>query len=318
MSNIKVKFSKLYKSKKVNILMLFILLALLFSLLTKLSKEYTKTISFHIEMLNVPDEHVILRDSLHTINVTISTYGFNFLKYYILNPKLQVDFNKLKKNSVHYLWIKNDEFQNVVNQIDASTAVKSISPDTIKFKYDSYFVKSVPIVLKHDIKFASGFDIDDKFNLKPDSVKVIGAKTMIDTITKIETKILTLNDVNTNINASVKLKLPIGGSDIKFSDSQVLVSGTVEKFTEGSLFVPIIITNLPENVVIKYFPKEIEVTFYTSLEYYKTITANNFKVECDYRNLDDDNNKLIPVIVKQPEKVRNVRLGVKSIEFIIL
>jgi len=318
MSIIKSKISKLYKSKKVNVFMLFVLLALLFSLLTKLSKDYTKTISFNIEMLNIPDEQVILKDSLHTINVTISTYGFNFLKYYFVNPKLQVDFNKLKKNSVEYLWIKNDEFQNVVNQISASTEVKSINPDTIKFNYDTYFVKSVPIVLKHDVKYAPGFDIDDKFNLKPDSVKIIGAKATIDTIAKIETEMFSINDVNANISASISLKLPISSPDIKFSENQVLVSGTVEKFTEGSFFVPIIVTNIPENVSIKYFPKEIEVLFYSSLDYYKTITVNNFRVECDYNNLDQNNNKLVPIIVKQPEKVKNVRLGMKSIEFIIL
>ncbi|PTM07028.1 MAG: hypothetical protein DA407_10895 [Bacteroidetes bacterium] len=268
--------------------------------------------------MNIPDEHVILKDSLHTINVTISTYGFNFLKYYFVNPKLQVDFNKLKKNSVEYLWIKNDEFQNVVNQISASTEVKSINPDTIKFNYDTYFVKSVPIVLKHDVKYAPGFDIDDKFNLKPDSVKIIGAKATIDTIAKIETEMFSINDVNANISASISLKLPISSPDIKFSENQVLVSGTVEKFTEGSFFVPIIVTNIPENVSIKYFPKEIEVLFYSSLDYYKTITVNNFRVECDYNNLDQNNNKLVPIIVKQPEKVKNVRLGMKSIEFIIL
>lgn len=318
MSIIKSKISKLYKSRKVNIFMLFVLLALLFSLLTKLSKDYTKTISFNIEMLNVPDEHVVLKDSLHTINVTISTYGFNFLKYYFVKPKLLVDFNKLKKNPVQYLWIKNDEFQNVVNQIDVSTEVKSINPDTIKFNYDSYFVKTVPIILKHDIKYAPGFDIYDDFNLKPDSVKVIGAKTTIDTITQIETQMFSVSDVNTDISTSISLKLPNSSPDIKFSESNVLVNGTIEKFTEGSIFVPIIVTNIPENVNIKYFPKEIEITFYTSLDYYKTITVNNFRVECDYKNLDQTNNKLLPIIVKQPEKVRNVRLGMKSIEFIIL
>ena len=318
MSIIKSKILKLYKSKKVNVLAIFIFLALLFSLLTKLSKDYTKTIAFKIDMHNIPDEHIVLNDSLHTIKVTMSTYGFNFLKYYFINPSLKVNFDELKRTPTHYLWIKNNEFQNVVNQFNPGISINGINPDTIFFEYDSYFVKKVPISLKHQIKLASGFDVDDKYRLEPDSVKVIGARTVVDTITKVETELLFLDDVNTDVSKTVKLKLPKNNQDFKFSVNRVLVNGSVEKFTEGSLIVPIVITNLPENVKIKYFPKNIEVTFYTSLDNYKSITPNNFKVECDYSQLTNENNKLIPTIVKQPQKVRNVKLGVKSIEFIIL
>jgi len=318
MSIIKSKIAKLFKSKKVNVLMMFVLLALLFSLLTKLSKDYTKTISFNVVMLNVPDEHVILKDSLHKIRVTLTTYGFNLLKYYFVNPKLKVDFSKLKNEPNQYLWTKNSEFQNIVNQFNLATKINGVSPDTINFRYDARFVKNIPVVLNHDVKFASGFDIDETYHLKPDSIKVIGAKIAVDSITKVETQTLTLNDVNSDINVSVKLKLPENNPDIKFSESQVLVNGIIDKFTEGSVFVPIIITNLPKDIVIKYFPKEIEVTFYTSLDYYKNISANSFKIECDYSKLDDENNRLIPIITKAPDKVKNVRLGTKSIEFIIL
>jgi YbbR domain-containing protein len=268
-------------------------------------------------MLNVPDEHIVLKDSLHKINVTLTTYGFNLLKYYFVNPKLQVDFNKLKKTSNYYLWTKNNEFQNIVNQFNVSTIINGISPDSINFNYDTHFVKLVPVVLNQDIKYASGFDIDGSFQLEPDSIKVIGAKTIIDTISQIETTILTLNDVNSDIDNSINLKLPKPNSNIKFSKSNVRVKGTVKKFTEGSFLVPVTVTNLPENIKIKYFPKEIEVIFYTSLDYFKNISVNNFRIECDYSLLNEENNKLIPKVTKQPDSVRNVRLATKSIEYII-
>ena len=318
MSIIKNKLSKLYKSKKVNILIAFSLLALLFSLLTKLSKDYTRTISFNVDMLNIPEEQIILKDSLHKINVTLTTYGFNLLKYYFVDPTLQVDFSKLKKKSNYYLWTKNNEFQNIANQFNASTKINGISPDSINFNFDTYFVKSVPIILNKDVTFASGFDIDGSYQLQPDSIKVIGAKSVIDTISNIETMTFSLKDVNSDINSSIQLKISKGNSDIKYSEDKVTVKGTIKKFTEGSFLVPVSVINLTENVNIKYFPKEIEVIFYTSLDYYKTISENNFRIECDFSQVTDENSKLIPKIKKQPDSVRNVRLGTKSIEFIIL
>ena len=53
MSRLKIHISRLFKSKKINVLLVFVLLALLFSILTKLSKDYTKTISFDIEMIDI-------------------------------------------------------------------------------------------------------------------------------------------------------------------------------------------------------------------------------------------------------------------------
>lgn len=318
MPRFKSKISTLLKSKKINILLVFVLLALLFSLLTKLSKDYTKTIVFDVDMVNVPDEHIILKDSTHKINVTVSTYGFNLLKYYFVDPKLKVDFASLKKETNYYLWTKNSEFQNVVNQFNVATRVNSISPDTINFEYDSYSVKTIPVELVEDIKYALGFDIEDAYHLKPDSIKIIGASTVIDTIAKIKTELLAIKNVNSDINADIKLKLPLNSEELKFSESNINVSGTVKKFTEGSVSIPITVTNLPKDVVINFFPKEAEVTFYTSLDNYKTISVNGFKVECDYSTINNQNNKLFLKITKQPDKVRNVRLGTKAIEFIIL
>ena len=88
MSRLKIHISRLFKSKKINVLLVFVLLALLFSLLTKLSKDYTKTISFDIEMTNVPSQYVILKDSVQMLDVTLTSSGFNLLKYYLIDPQL--------------------------------------------------------------------------------------------------------------------------------------------------------------------------------------------------------------------------------------
>ena len=317
MSQLKIHLSRLFKSKKINVLLVFVLLALLFSLLTKLSKDYTKTISFDIEMTNVPSQYVILKDSVRKLDVTLTSSGFNLLKYYIVDPQLTFDFSSIKRNKKQYLWTKNSQFQSIVNQFNLATSINALKPDTIKFNYDTRFVKRLPIVLDQNIKFATGFDIANSYVLKPDSIDVIGSKMIIDTLKQINTKTLSLSDVNNDINLFVTLNLPNNKDDFSVSSSQIEVFGAVTKFTEGSIFVPVRITNLPENLSINYFPKEIEVIFYTSLENYSNISINSFKVECDFGTLNDFENQLIPKIIEKPTQVKNLRLGTKSIEFII-
>ena len=312
------KTASYLKSKKVNVFALFLVLALLFSVLTKLSKDYTQTIAFTIESVNMPEDKIIVKDSSHVIHITLTTYGFRLIKYYLTKPSIEVNFQNLDKNKTHYFWTQKRELPNVVSQFDPDIKIESINPDTIVFRYDINNIKKVPVVLDSEINFSPGFDLTENYKLTPDSVKVIGPKVLIDSIAEVVTKHLKLDDINSNISASVQLKLHKNLQEITYSQNQVIVSADVEKFTEGSINVPVNIINIPENIKIKYYPKSVSVLYYTSLSNFKTISSSSFIIECDYNALNSQSTYLIPKIVQQPERVKNARLNENRIEFILL
>ena len=312
------KIALFFSSKKVNVFVLFLVLALLFSVLTKLSKDYTQTIAFSIEALNVPENQILVKDSTHVIHITLTTYGFGLMKYYFSKPSIEVNFENLDKNATHYFWTEKRELPNVVAQFDPNIKIESINPDTIVFRYDVSNIKKIPIVLDSEINFSSGFNLIGDYKLEPDSIRVIGPRVLTDTINEVVTKLLKLEDINSKISASVQLKLPGGLQEIKFSHDQVIVSADVEKFTEGSIEVPINIINIPDDVKIKFYPKTVSVLYSTSLSDFKTISSSSFIVECDYNALNDQDTYLIPIIIQQPERVKNARLNEKKIEFILL
>lgn len=314
----KNKIASFFSSKKVNIFVLFLILALLFSVLTKLSKDYTQTITFNIDAINVPEDKVIVRDSSHVVQITLTTYGFRLIKYYFTEPTIKVDFQNLDKNTTHYFWIEKREFSNIVSQFDPNIKIESINPETIAFRYDVNHVKKIPVVLDFDINFSPGYDLIDTYKLIPDSINVIGSKFLIDSITEIVTEQLKIKDVNSNLLVSLNLNLPKYAEDLKFSHNQVQVIAEIEKFTEGSIKVPVNIINIPDGIKIKYYPKEVSVVYYTSLSNFKSISASNFIVECDYSTLHSDDTYLTPKIMQQPDVVKNVRLNEKRIEFILL
>ncbi len=312
------KIALFFNSKKVNIFFLFLVLALLFSVLTKLSKDYTQTVAFNIEPINIPEDKLIVNDSSHVLDITLTTYGFKFIKYYLSQPKVTIDFQNLEKSSTHYIWVEKREFSNVVSQFDPNVKIESINPDSIAFRYDVNHVKKIPVILDSQINFSDGFDLISDYIIEPDSIKVIGPKVLTDSITEIVTKQLIMDDVNSSLLVSVKLNLPKLESDLKFSHNQVQISAEIERFTEGSINVPINIVNVPHNIKLKYYPKEVTVVYYTSLSNFKSISSSSFIIECDYKTLNLKDTYLIPKIVQQPDKVKNVRLNEKRIEFILL
>ena len=314
----KTKITLFFSSKKVNVFVLFLVLALLFSVLTKLSKDYTQTVVFNIEKVNIPVDKLIVNDSSHLLNITLTTYGFKLIKYYLARPSIVVDFQKLEKNKTHYFWTEKKEFSTIVSQFEPNVKIVSINPDTIAFRYDVNNVKKIPVILDADITFSVGFDVINDYVIKPDSIKVIGPKVLTDSISEIFTKRLKMEDVNADVLISVELNLTNSSEGLKFTHSQVQISAVVERFTEGTINVPINIINIPEGIKLKYYPKEVSVVYYTSLSNFKTISTSSFIVEVDYNSLNAQDTYLIPKIVQQPDKVKNVRLNDKRIEFILL
>ncbi len=305
------------KNKKINVFFLFLILAFIILIFTKLSKEYTNTIVFSIEKVNVPQEDVILNDSV-ALNITIKTHGYKWLKYYFSKPKITIDFKKdvIKKDSV-FVWKKSKTYLENT-QFGKQVTLLNIFPEVLTLRYGINMVKKVPVILHSDISFNPGFDISKHYILKPDSVVVIGPKAVVSNISAIQTKHLVMKDVRKNILETVKLKLPKKNNNLTFSNNEIQVKASVEKFTEGTLNVPVKIINVPEGISLKYFPKEVNVAYYVSLSNYNTISVKDFVVVCDYNKAINNQSLLVPELEIFPKVVKNVKINQQRIEFIIL
>lgn len=303
------------KNKKINVFLLFLLLAIVILIFSKLSKEYTKTLVFTIEKVNVPQEDIILSDSV-PLNITLKTNGFNWFSFYFAKPKIKIDFSKdvTKKDSV-FIWHKSRAYISNT-QFDKNIEVLNISPETLLFRYGINMVKKVPVKLNSNINYAPGFDVSEPFVLEPDSIVVVGPKALVTSIDYIETSRAKLSDIRSDLSEIVKLKLPKNNSDLTFSNDAITLKVKVEKFTEGTLKIPVTLINVPEKIKLKFFPKEVSVTYYVSLSNFNSITKKDFEVVCDYSKVVNNQYLMVPEFVKSPEMVKNAKINQQRIEFI--
>ena len=312
--NIKLKS---VQEKRLNVFVLFLFLSFLISLLVKLSNNYTQTLNFEFSPTGLKSNEVIISEVPKSINVTISGRGFELLKYYIEKPVIEVDFSQLRKNNTQYVWSESEQLDKIINHFDSKIVVKSINPDTVFFPFDSQFIKKVPVMVIVNPTFAVGFDLIDDFRSSPDSITVTGPESMLNIINSVSTKKIELNEINSAVDFPVELNISPSLSQLNFSHQSVSVVANVGKFTEGMVNVPVTIVNVPEDLIINFFPKEISVVFYSSLDAYANINEADFIVECDFNLLTADNNYLNPVLVKQPLDVKTAQLKITQLEFII-
>ena len=311
------KIRSLYKTRKFNVFVFFVLLALIYSMTSKLTSNYTKTIVFVVKPVDVPSDQVVLDQSIDSIRLELEGYGYNLAKYYIDQPIIEISLNDLNKVKSKYQWTKQRNFSDLQSKFNKSIRLVSSSVDQIDFTIEQYESKKVPVELKLELDYKSGFDSFNEYKLSKDSIMITGPNSLIDTINMIQTHKLVLNQIDSEINAKIRIKPP-ENSNITHSDTELDFQLKVEKFTEESIKVPITIVNIDDNMKINYYPKVVSVLYRVSIREYKSVNPMDFRVECDLNTINRDNSVLISSITKKPSNVRKCRIENNQIQYVII
>jgi len=317
MSPIRNKILQLFRSKKLNVFVLFFIISLTILILSKLSQNYQGTLVFKVKPINVKETQVILNDSSNQLNITLDTYGFKWLRYAVSKPIVEVDLESdvILKDTI-LIWTEKKGFSNISKQLGKDIKVININPDSLVFRYDVNQVKKVPIKADLDVSFLQGFNTLDSIKVTPDSIKLIGPASLLKSIDFIKTKHKSFSDLKGNVDKPIQLVVDSISDEVKVESNIVQFHLEVSKFTEGVVTLPVTIVNVPEDVKINYFPKQITVKYATTINDFNSISEEDFKVECNYAN-SKNKSYLIPKIVASPKNVKNIRLQEQQIEFII-
>ncbi len=299
--------------------MWFLITAIFFWLLIKLSKKYTTAQKFSVTYINLPQDKLFQKKPVKEIIVNISGTGFKLLRTTMSKKVLQLDASTLqKKTSTEFnLFLPNQQIE-IQNQLPKGIQVENFIHPIISLQLGFLESKKIPILQNIIFQYKAGYDLVDKILLTPDSLLVTGPKFIIDTISKIFTKRITLTNVSEDISKEVLLNLLPKELNIKTNIKKVLVVGKVEKYTEGTFEIPFIVSNLPFGKKIIMFPKNIKVVFKIPLKDFNKIERNSFSVECNYKESVKNNlNYLIPKIKNKPKLVKSVKIVPNKVDFLI-
>lgn len=305
------------RAKRLNVFVLFLLLAFFISLLSKLTSPTTHTLQFELQPTKLPPRVLLIEDRLPIIDVTITTNGFSLLKYAFKKLKLNVDFSTLQKNDTVYYWEQSAHRAEIAQFFNSSTVIENIRPTALTFVYATQFAKKVPVTINLQPEFVMGYDLKTPLRAHPDTITIVGPQHFVQTIDKVTTQQRTLNSVKSDIDLPLDLDLTNIPSYVKLSERSVQVKGVVDKFTEGTVSVPVQLVNIPDGILVSIFPKEIPVVYYTSLSTYDAITPEDFRIECDFNILDRSSNVMIPKLVAYPSTAKTAALQINSLEYVI-
>ncbi|MBZ9630622.1 YbbR-like domain-containing protein [Salegentibacter sp. LM13S] len=282
----------------------------------QISKEYTQVIDIPVSYVNVPIDKSISKERPGNLQMRIQDKGFAIWYYQIFRPEVKLDLSKASEKDGELVYNFEANREVLEEQVNINFEKARFIQESLAIEFQPKKNKWVKVTPSIDLGYAVGYSASEPVSLQPDSVQVSGPEDIIDTLQNLNTVYLKINDINTNVSGRVKIDTSNLGM-LSFYNNEVTYSQEVEKFTEGSVKVPVEILNLPEDTNISIFPKEVLVYFQVNLKQYEMVKADNFRVVCDFNDIDDGDDFIIASIAESPSFVRNLRLNERKIQFVI-
>lgn len=303
--------------RKLRVFLLFLFLSVLFWSLIKLSKEYISEVEFDLTYSDIPNNKLIQNEPDRKVKLTLKTIGFKLLRYEFRDRVLDYSLTDIEKKEGSVYFSETRTSTNFLQaQLSAETIVLNVEPDTLFFDLGVKRSKKVPVISTMEYSFKTGFNIVGDVLVNPAEVTVSGPEKVIDTIREVYTSNFHLRDISEPFEQEVSLKPP--NDNVVLSDEAVLITGVVDKMTDGSYNLPFEVINLPRNLIMSTYPKKVKVVYQVALKDFNKIPENSFRIQCDYKQTqDNDLDYLIPKLVEKPEIITNVKIVPNKIEFLV-
>lgn len=310
-------FFKNSKNVKVNRFLLFLLLATIFWVLTKFSREFTSTMTAKVNYENIPETAALSENNTKAITFDLAANGFEILFYKFKKPSITVPVGKYyTKENDGFKISKGELLRMVSSNFNRNLAIKNLSVDELNVHLDPIVLKKVRVIAMTAITFKNGFKPIDSIKVIPDSITISGPSGSLKNLHTIETELISLNDVETNISETAKVVSP-GSEIVSIKPNKVKVTLAVAEFSQGQYTFPVEVINLPPDMTIKMVPQAVTITFDVSVNDFANISKEGFRLVCDYSQRNKDENFMLPFLEKKPQNIYNVVFEPKKIDFFI-
>lgn len=309
--------------KRLPVFLFFLAISTVLWFFNALNKNYSSELNFPVTFTDMPSDKVNVSELPKKLKIKINADGFTILSHKFSSNfmplKIKVNLLKMKqlspKDSSKYYVLTSTINQILESQFNKNFKVEKIKPDSLYFYFTHVTERKFPVKLVSEINFKNQFMLKNDIILSPDSIKVKGAASVLDTITYIYTKKLVLEELSQDYSRQISLQ-PI--ENVEFLQDKIDVRIETEEYTEVKISVPIEVINVPDTINVKIFPNKVGITYLVGFSNYEKILEHEFRAVIDYSaNEDLNNSKLQVQIVSQPMNVKSYTSKPSAVDYII-
>ena len=203
----------------------------------------------------------------------------------------------------------------IQQQLFENTLINQINPTSFNIYYSRLDEKMIVVVPKAQINLRAGYLRNESLSSLPDSISVIGPKSILDSVKYVETVPFKANDVFETFSKKVNLKsIP----NLKFGSEQVTLKLSISRYSEKEFTLPIKIVNLPSGIRVKLFPPNAKARVTMPVSILNNVKVSDFSLEVDYNTTKTDKIKELNLYMhRQPPGVKQIIWEPKQVNYLI-
>ncbi|AFD07381.1 CdaR family protein [Solitalea canadensis] len=301
--------------RKIGLFMLCLLVAVAFWVVSSFANRYSFTVKTELILTNIPADKTLNVKNVEVITMDVEGTGWQLLfsKIDIFKSPLKLDMAQIKGDNVQLM-----EHVDLLNhQLPEGLKIVGISPASINIDFSSRIVKKVPLEIFADITFKKQYFYASDLILDPDSVTISGPIDEVSKIKFISTPKITLHNLSDSISTVINLA-PKGTQNVNITPTAVGLKIPVEKFTEGSIDIPLTLINNQERFDVNLLPGKIKVKYLCPVSKYPLIDRDMFYAQVDlFQWKIQSKSRLDVKLLRSPDFIRVIKIEPQWVDFLV-
>lgn len=304
-------------SKQIFVFLFFVSAACTGWLMNKLSTDYLRTVSYHIDFYDSNDIRKIFNVETD-VTAQINMNGFLAMRYNITEQNIiKIDISDKILSKTKNFVLSSDIFQKFSEQLGDGKKLISLSPDTVYFTRVDLQSKRLPVIPNLQLTFASEYMQSGNTVLNPDSIWITAEQNIPDSLTEIQCIAQKHENLNKSISGVLEIDLD-KLNNISVQQQKIQFKVNVERYSEETVTVPLQLTNKPDSLDVIIFPQDIEIKYRANITNLAKIKANDFKLAVDFNDFEKSISGNLKVkIDAKPQSVLKVDLYPCFVEVIV-
>lgn len=224
-----------------------------------IQQEYEIDIKIPVKYKNVPPDISFTETPPEAITVKVKDKGSVLLNYSFGRSFAPIEANmKAQPEKAGKLVISRKDIESDIKKhLIATTSLLSFEPQYIDAAYSKRIKKEIPAVFEGTVQTNAGFKVSGDISITPRNISVYASDVVLDTLKEIKTVYTEIKKGNKTVTRTIQLE-KIDGATLE--PTSVTITVPIEEYTEKTLEIPVVCTNLPRHYTLRTFPSVVKVS----------------------------------------------------------
>ncbi|MFZ4619916.1 MAG: YbbR-like domain-containing protein [Bacteroidota bacterium] len=279
-----------------------------------LNNQFQVSINIPIRVQNLASDQAIASPLPKNLIVAIKGPGWQIINTtFFHSPRFIIDFNDLHKRGMIYT---SKELMDHSN-LGRSVTILASYPEKIELRLEERISRNIPIKPIVDVAFRDGFGIVGSIRIKPESVTVTGARSLINNFHEWHTNKITLRDLNMSISIVGNLEDTLN-FELSRSITSAAIYFDVQPIAERTISdIPIEIVQVPDNKQVVLIPPKTAIIIRSGVNNIANLSSKDFHAFIDYRTILLDTSGMVQPSILGPENVKIVQQRPDRIQYVV-